>query len=160
LDDKLSLIGGAFFEFLHPAGYTVARIPTTTSLIPGVLNVPVAVFGNAYGQNALGPEGETTRTEALFLQGVYDFSGISPAMENLKLTAGARYTWDYRSNSNFSYLDLTLPAIFGGSTIRVPCGTASGLACTYDSHTFQAPTWTLGLDYQVTPDTLLYAKGS
>ncbi|HTJ63672.1 MAG TPA: TonB-dependent receptor [Alphaproteobacteria bacterium] len=158
LDDKLSLIGGAFFEFLHPAGYTVARIPTTTSLAPG-LNVPVAVYGNAYGQNALGPEGETTRTEALFLQGVYDFSGVSPDLEGLKLTAGARYTWDYRSNSNFSTIVLDLSSI-GAGKLTLPCGAASGLACTYANHTFQAPTWTVGLDYQVDPDTLLYAKGS
>ena len=30
LDDKLSVIGGAFYEFLHPAGFTVAQLPTTT----------------------------------------------------------------------------------------------------------------------------------
>jgi iron complex outermembrane receptor protein len=159
LDDKLSLIGGAFFEFLHPAGYTVAQVPTTTALAPG-LNAQAVIFGNAYGQNALGPEGETTRTEALFLQGVYDLSGISSDLEGLKFTAGARYTWDYVSNSNFSTIALTLPPALGGSTISIPCGPASGLACTYANHTFQAPTWTLGLDYQITPETLIYAKGS
>jgi iron complex outermembrane receptor protein len=162
LDDKLSLIGGAFFEFLHPAGYTVARIPTTTQLVAGLpaSNAALAVFGNAYGQNALGPEGETTRTEALFLQGTYDFSGISPDLEGLKFTAGARYTWDYRSNSNFSTIVIQLPAIFGGSKLTLPCGPASGLACVYANHTFQAPTWTADLDYQITPEMLVYAKGS
>jgi iron complex outermembrane receptor protein len=155
LDDKLSIIGGAFYEFLHPAGYTVAQVPTTTALAPGV-NAQAVVFGNAYGQNALGPEGETTRTEALFLQGVYDLSGISPALEGLKFTAGARYTWDYVSNSNFSTIVLTLPP----HQFTLPCNGASGLACVYANHTFQAPTWTLGLDYQVTPETLVYAKGS
>lgn len=158
LGDKLTWIGGAFFEFLHPGGFTVAAVPTTT-LIAG-LPAQVVVLGNAYGQNALGPEGETTRTEAVFMQGTYDLAGISPALENLKLTAGARYTWDYRSNSNFSTIILTLPAAFGGGKLTLPCGPASGLACTYANHTFQAPTWTLGLDYQVTPDTLVYAKGS
>ena len=165
LDDKLSWIGGAFFEFLHPAGYTVAVVPTTIQLVADshgntIFPAHVDVLGNAYGQNALGPEGETTRTEALFLQGVYDLGGISPVLENLKLTAGARYTWDYRSNSNFSTILLTLPAALGGSTIPINCGLASGLACTYANHTFQAPTWTLGLDYQITPDMLVYAKGS
>jgi iron complex outermembrane receptor protein len=156
LDDKLSLIGGAFYEFLHPAGYTVAVVPTTTALAPG-FNVPAAVFGNAYGQNALGPEGETTRTEALFLQGVYDLSGISPDLEGLKFTAGARYTWDYVSNSNFSTIHLAIPGL---GNLSIPCGKTSGLACTYANHTFQAPTWTLGLDYQIDPETLVYAKGS
>ncbi len=159
LDDKLSWIAGAFYEFLHPAGYTVAAVPSTTALAPG-LNAPVVVYGNAYGQNALGPEGETTRTEAVFLQGSYDLAGISPVLENLKLTAGARYTWDYVSNSNFSTVVLTLPPALGGASITLPCGQTSGLACVYANHTFQAPTWTLGLDYQVTPDTLVYAKGS
>ncbi len=158
LDDKLSWIGGAFYEFLHPAGFTEARIPTTTSLAPGI-NAPVAVFGNAYGQNALGPEGETTRTEALFLQGTYDFSGISPSLEGLKFTAGARYTWDYRSNSNFSTIVIDLTR-FGAGHLTLPCGPASGLACLYANHTFQAPTWTADLDYQITPETLIYAKGS
>jgi iron complex outermembrane recepter protein len=157
-DDKLDFIAGAFLEFLHPAGYTEARIPTTTSLAPGV-NAPVAVFGNAYGQNALGPEGETTRTEALFLQGTYDFSGISPALEGLKFTAGARYTWDYRSNSNFSTIVIDLSK-FGAGNLVLPCGPSSGLACLYANHTFQAPTWTADLEYQVTPETLVYAKGS
>jgi iron complex outermembrane receptor protein len=158
LDDKLTWITGAFFEFLHPAGYTVAVVPTTTLLAPG-LAVPVAVYGNAYGQNALGPEGETTRTGALFLQGTYDLGGITPELENLKFTAGARYTWDYRSNSNFSTIVLDLTSI-GAGHVSIPCGSASGLACVYANHTFQAPTWTFGLDYQVTPDTLIYAKGS
>jgi iron complex outermembrane receptor protein len=158
LDDKLSLIAGAFYEFLHPAGYTVAVVPTTTALAPGI-NAPVAVFGNAYGQNALGPEGETTRTEAVFVQGTYDFSGISPDLEGLKFTAGARYTWDYRSNSNFSTIVIDLSQ-FGGGNLVLPCGPASGLACTYANHTFQAPTWTADLDYQITPETLVYAKGS
>jgi len=158
LNDKLDIIGGAFFEFLHPAGFTVARVPTTTALAPGI-NAPVAVFGNAYGQNALGPQGETTRTEALFVQGVYDFSGISPDLEGLKFTAGARYTWDYRSNSNFSTIVIDLSK-FGAGNLVLPCGPASGLACTYANHTFQAPTWTLGLDYQIDPETLVYVKGS
>ncbi len=158
LDDKLSWIGGAFFEFLHPAGFTQAVVPTTTLI--GGLPAYAAVFGNAYGQNALGPEGETTRTEALFLQGTYDLGGISPILDGLKFTAGARYTWDYRSNSNFSTIVIKLPAAFGGGNLTIPCGPASGLACTYANHTFQAPTWTLGLDYQVTPDTLLYVKSS
>ncbi len=166
LDDKLSLIGGAFFEFLHPAGDTVARVPTTTLLSKGPprITAPVAVFGNAYGQNALGPEGETTRTYALFLQGTYDFSGISPALEGLKFTAGARYTWDYRSNSNFSTVVVDLSQ-FGIGHLVLNCGTTpktsqSGLACVYANHTFQAPTWTADLDYQITPETLVYAKGS
>jgi iron complex outermembrane receptor protein len=161
LDDKLTWIAGAFYEFLHPAGYTVAVVPTTTLLSAGPprITAPVAVYGNAYGQNALGPEGETTRTEALFLQGTYDLGGITPTLENLKFTAGARYTWDYRSNSNFSTIVLDLTSI-GAGHISIPCGSASGLACVYANHTFQAPTWTFGLDYQVTPDTLVYAKGS
>jgi iron complex outermembrane receptor protein len=158
LDDKLSVIGGAFYEFLHPAGYTVAVVPTTTALAPG-LNVPVAVLGNAYGQNALGPEGETTRTEAVFLQGTYDLSGISPDLEGLKFTAGARYTWDYRSNSNFSTILIDLSKL-GAGTLTLPCGPASGLACVYANHTFQAPTWTADLDYQITPEMMVYAKGS
>jgi iron complex outermembrane receptor protein len=158
LNDKLTWIGGAFYEFLHPAGYTVAVVPSST--VSGI-TLPIAILGNAYGQNALGPEGETTRTEAVFLQGTYDLTGISPDLEGLKFTAGARYTWDYVSNSNFT----TVVIEPGALNLALQCGTTpknspTGLACVYQNHTFQAPTWTAGLDYQITPETLLYAKGS
>jgi iron complex outermembrane receptor protein len=158
LGGNLNWIAGAFGEFLHPSGYTVAQLNTTSVISPHLVSIPLNVVleSNGQGQNALGPEGITERTQAFFLQGTYDLAGISDALENLKFTAGARYTWDYTSNSNFESVKVYLPAGFGGGQVAsIPCD-----PCIYQSHTFQAPTWTTDLDYQITPDTLLYVKGS
>jgi iron complex outermembrane receptor protein len=148
---NLNWIAGAFGEFLHPAGFTEADIGASTNI--GV-TVPITVTGNALGQNALGPEGITQRSEAIFLQGTYNLGGIADMLEGLKFTAGARYSWDYVSNSNFQNVNIDLTSI-GAGTITIPCN-----PCIEQSHWFQAPTWTLGLDYQIDPQTLVYAKGS
>jgi iron complex outermembrane receptor protein len=154
---NLNWIVGAFGEFLHPTGFTQAVLGTDTASSPGSgFILPTLVFSNAQGQNALGPEGITERTQAVFLQGTYDLGGVWDTLQGLKFTAGARYTWDYTSNSNFQNVNVFLPASLGGGLVaNIPCS-----PCIEESHTFQAPTWTTGLDYQVTPDTLVYVKGS
>ena len=157
LNDKLNWIVGGFVEFLRPAGYMTDNVQTTVNFLPGLPPARVILDGNAYGQNALGPEGERDFTYAPFAQADYDFGGISDALEGLKLTLGFRYTWAYHKNSNFSTVDLIEPGL---GPIHIPCGQLSGLACVYQSHTFEAPTWTAGLDYQIDPETLVYAKGS
>jgi iron complex outermembrane receptor protein len=160
LGGNLNWIVGGFGEFLHPSGTTVAELGTTSVISPHLTSIPlsVQVLSNAMGQNALGPEGITERTQAVFFQGTYNMAGISDMLEGLKFTAGARYTWDYTSNSNFESVNVFLPASFGGGQVAsLGCGAEP---CIYQSHTFQAPTWTVGLDYQLTPDTLLYVKGS
>ena len=164
-DGNLSWIAGGFGEFLHPDGTTVAQLGTSSSTpaLPGFV-LPVQVFSNSMGQNALGPEGITERTEAVFAQGTYNLGGLSDMLEGLKLTAGVRYTWDYTSNSNFEivnvFLPTNLPPPLGGLQVAHQDCTTNPLTCTYKSHQFQAPTWTVGLDYQVTPDLLVYVKSS
>jgi len=157
LDGKLNWIMGGFVEFLHPASYTTAQVQTTVFLFPGAPPGVATLDANAYGQNALGPEGETTRTQAGFIQGDYDFGGIDDALEGLKLTVGFRYTSEYRRNNNFSTVRVKVPGL---GQIVLPCNGITGLACVDAHHTFDAPTWTAGLDYQIDPQTLVYAKGS
>jgi iron complex outermembrane receptor protein len=165
LDGKLNWIAGAFYEFLHPGGTTEALLGTDTVPTPhGTPVLPIHLHSNGQGQNALGPEGITQRTEAVFLQGTYDFSGISDDLEGLKFTAGARYTWDFSSNSNYQTVDIFAP----GPDKTQPDGGPGGpflfntgcTPCIEASHQFQAPTWTAGLDYQIDPNLLIYAKGS
>jgi iron complex outermembrane receptor protein len=112
--------------------------------------VPIAT-GGLYRPSLIVAEGSTTqRTEALYGQASYDLSGAWQRLEGLKLTAGFRYTWDYRSDQNDIYI-----ASQGGK-----CVERSGLAlpnCALaSSGAFHAPTWTLGLDYRLDPATLLY----
>jgi iron complex outermembrane receptor protein len=87
--------------------------------------------------------GGPTNSKALFTQGTYDLSEWVP---DVKFTAGARYTWDNNTNN-----------VRGGHTgsvclaPTVDCSTSTSYRVTSS-----ALTWTLGLDYQVAPDTLLY----
>jgi len=95
----------------------------------------------------------TQRTQALYSQASYDLGDLWTPLDGLKLTAGFRYTWDYRSDQNDIYI-----ATAGGK-----CGERPGFVvpdCALaSSGRFQAPTWTFGLDYQLDPRTLLYATG-
>ncbi|MCE7796639.1 TonB-dependent receptor [Sphingobium sufflavum] len=75
-------------------------------------------------------------TNAVYAQGTYDLSSIGA--EGLKLTAGIRYTWErvkgfqLRGSDNF------------GAPERV--------------RDYSDPSWEVGLQYQATPDLLLYVK--
>ena len=105
---------------------------------------------------------------AAFAQGTYDFSGVG--LEGLRLTAGVRYTIDKRDYfgqnfftdspaqiqrwgtgrpiSNCNELNGTL----GGVT-----GVNNGIECSISGkRNYKAPTWTASLEYQATPDTLIY----
>jgi hypothetical protein len=57
--------------------------------------LPVQVFSNSMGQNALGPEGITERTQAVFLQGTYDLGGLSEMLDGLKYRRRALYVGLY-----------------------------------------------------------------
>jgi iron complex outermembrane recepter protein len=97
---------------------------------------------------------ETRNSRALFVQGTYDLGALNAALEGLRFTGGYRYTWDKKDNTTDAALPLqnfactSFPGLF-----RPDCT----LAVTQRS---QAPTWTAGLDYKVTPDALVYAKYS
>ena len=77
--------------------------------------------------------GVTNRSIAGYLQGTYDFGAMAPSLENLRLTLGYRYTKD---------------------KIEGFTNTISG------SDENAADTWTVGLDYDVNEDTLVYGRVS
>ena len=79
----------------------------------------------------------TSRSDAAYAQGTYDLSSAT-GVNGLKATGGFRYTWE---TDGLSYpLD--------------PHALLSGQAP--ESKTFSAPSWQIGLDYQVTPQMLWY----
>ncbi|MBA4761804.1 TonB-dependent receptor [Sphingomonas sp.] len=85
----------------------------------------------------------TSTSKALFAQASYGLT------EELRLTVGGRYTWDNKERIGTFILH---PAQTGApNIIRIdqPASSKSN-----------KPTWTVGLDYQATPDNLLYAKVS
>jgi iron complex outermembrane receptor protein len=147
--DQLTWIAGGFLEFYHPAGYEQSVGGAATKI--GGLVAPLTTTNDYLGQATLAPPGESSRSQALFAQGTYDLSAL---VDGLKFTAGARYSWDYKSDNYFQNVALTLPKAFGGSTINIPCD-----PCIVASKEFQALTWNFDLDYQITPDTLVYVTG-
>jgi iron complex outermembrane receptor protein len=87
----------------------------------------------------------TERSEALFAQGTYDLGQIAPVLDGLKFTGGFRYTWDFRKlfQQQHNASGCQLGSVATGCSINL-------------SADFHAPTWNVGLDYQLNPTTLLY----
>lgn len=86
------------------------------------------------------------RSNAGYAQGTYDLSSL---LEGLKFTAGVRYTSDYQFAQAQS-LDGNARC-----SSPPPPNTDANCASTQSAY-FHAPTWTLGLDEQITPQTLVY----
>ncbi len=127
LDNSLVWVAGAFGLFSHAAGVNH--------------NVTVQFGAPIYGQNS-----PTTRSEAVYAQATYDLGHSLDALEGLKFTAGYRFTWDYRQ------LNLVQTKA-GGACSSPGADTNCDVSVEYNG---SEPSWTVGLDYQLTPDTLLY----
>jgi len=115
LDDRLKLVAGGYYEYTEPAG-------------------PQEVFVTAMFTQAIRQTYEVRRRSiSPYAQGTYDLGGLSDTLEGLKITAGARYNFDwFRSRSSLN-----------------------GNVPVEDRDT--ALTYTFGVDYLLDP-TLLYAK--
>jgi len=136
LGDDLIWTTGGFLQFIHPIGYSFIQSVEFDIPLNPTAN-PITAAGNS-----------TTKEQAVYAQASYDLGNVIPALRALKLTAGYRYSWDYASNLMNSF---DARGLCQGASGSVPdCGNAI-------SGSFSQGTWTLGLDYQVAPDTLVYA---
>jgi len=109
-----------------------------------------------------------TDSYAVFAQGTYDFSSLGA--EGLRATAGVRQTWDKRdySSENFFSSSTNELQYFSSGIDPLNCnelnGTVNGITSVNDGthcsisgkRTYKAPTWTISLEYQATPETLVY----
>jgi iron complex outermembrane receptor protein len=77
------------------------------------------------------------KSEAVFAQGTYDLQSLT-TVAGLKVTAGIRYTWEQVGIQ------------------QLPGAVESGLPD--ENETFSAPSWTVGLEYQVNPNLLVYVE--
>jgi iron complex outermembrane receptor protein len=82
-------------------------------------------------------------SKALFAQGTYDLSGLG--LNGLKFTAGLRHTWDKRTGY------LLAEGYDPVNQVFVPDQPAD------NTRRYKNWSWTVGLDYQVNSDLLLYA---
>jgi iron complex outermembrane recepter protein len=89
-------------------------------------------------------DGQTERTNAVYAQGTYD---LSDWVEGLSFTGGYRYTWDKQYHTTFAYNYYANGAFQGSQSF---------------SGYFHKASYTLGVQYQLSPDTMIYitnAKG-
>lgn len=104
-------------------------------------------FRPVFMQAASGQADVTNKSQSVFAQGNFHVPGV----EGLTVTAGLRYTWDQR--------DLTRVA-FNGTTCSLTDADIGGQPldpCTRSGHYKHSElTYTAGIDWQVTPDKLLY----
>ena len=127
LSDSLNWVVGAFGLFSHPTS----------------LNRTVQ---NAFGSSVSSESSPTSRSEAVYAQATYDLGHSFDALEGLKFTAGYRYSWDYRA------LGIVQKKSTGACSAP---GADLNCAVSVEMHSNE-PAWTLGLDYQITPDTMVY----
>jgi iron complex outermembrane receptor protein len=126
-DDSLSWVAGTFGLFSHAIGRSE--------------NV-----STAFGSTTTSAVRPTSRSEAVYAQATYDLGHSLDALHGLKFTAGYRFTWDYRA------LDLYQRNANGACSAP---GADRNCIVSVSANGSQ-PSWTVGLDYRLTPNTLLY----
>ncbi|HWS68155.1 MAG TPA: TonB-dependent receptor [Steroidobacteraceae bacterium] len=139
--DEIQLQGKALAEKLsYTAGAIYSSNFNNSGFRPNAV-APVPNYQLTFGQltaNAVDDEGIT---RALYGQANYDLSSL---LDKLSVTAGYRYTWDYRHQTHDSLDPRTL---------------ASLLATEASGH-FSAGSYTLSLQYQMTPQSMVFINNS
>jgi len=137
--NRLQWVAGGYFEYTRPTNVPEIDVTQPAEVAPGTY-FPIKVVA----------QGATTqRSHAAYGQLNYDLGDWSSRLDDLKFTAGFRYTWDYAAQSSNVYI----PAF--QNVCAFTQGEAPACVVLPHGH-FSAPSWTLGLDYQVTPQTLAY----
>ncbi|WP_150290018.1 TonB-dependent receptor [Sphingobium estronivorans] len=143
LNDHVQYTTGIYYEEVRTPGSGFVIAPAQTFLFP---------FAQASRYK--------TSARAIYAQGTYDFGGIVRALSGLKLTGGIRYTWD-KARGFGSAVGFNDDGSVSSCTNGVAAAATTFEDCQIASRTkSDAPTWTVGLDYQVTNNLLTYAKVS
>ena len=151
LDNHLTFTTGAFLFDQRPVGEQGAG---------AVGFCPAAFTGFCPGYDIRYAVASTSK--ALYAQATLDMGLLTPALENLKLTGGYRYTWDKVSGSASLYGLNTAPTPEApGSYLCLATNltTDNPAGCAFSAQLkTHAPTWNIGVDYRVSPALLLYGK--
>jgi iron complex outermembrane receptor protein len=147
LNDKLNITAGAFGLYVHPENNTTNPNQNQQTLVSSSRGLGIDVITTL--------NNVVERSQAAYAQFDYDLSGISDVLEGFKFTGGYRYTWDYRSVALGQYT--TIPSIH--AKLCSQTGADKNCVVAGDGY-FHSPSFTYGMQYQITPDMLLYAKTS
>jgi len=163
--DEFQIVG-RFGDLSMIAGLYYAHVKHQYDVNSSFVVGPASFYGPAFEKH--GRMRDSTESMAAFAQGTYDFSGVG--LDGLRLTLGARYTRDkkkMRAEGFYTTSTETVqswnPAFPQGQcaelngTFGNAVGVNNGAECSLTNHrTYKAVTWTGSLEYQATPDTLLY----
>ncbi len=140
VQDSLEYTAGLYYEDVHTPGQV------------NLENIDLfSVGGASYSY--------TTIARAIYAQTVYDFRTLSESLAGLKLTTGGRYTWDSENASGGSFAlgpNNAPTACTNGVAVTNP--TNYGDCDQHGSIKSSAPSWTVGLDYLIKDDVLVYGK--
>ncbi len=162
-DRRLTYQAGAYFELSEPNGPSGARVPTLISCT----NVNAFQCTDYLGALAGRPTGfvvddtvsKKSTDLAVYAQANYKLT------DQLKLTAGIRFTSDYSTSEGF-YVDYNFPTpnnpvgYCQNTFIRnpaLPITSPTDCNARYTEKS-SAPTWLIDLDYKPDENVLLYAK--
>lgn len=139
IGEKFSYIGGLYYsdetgvEFSRSQNFGFLPYSATTRPNAGLAGQNYAdVFNTSFGA---------------FGQGYYQLT------DTLRIAAGLRWTWDSRDTILRNYSAWGVP---GSCSVAQP--DAAGVCAQTQAVKFDYPAWTLGLDWQVTPDVFAYLQ--
>jgi len=151
LDGKLDLLGGLFFFQEKGADFTNSDGLGALSTTLGPLAEPL--YGLA----------DKNKSRSPFINGTYHVT------DTINFTAGLRYTWDTKPLYDVQTFDtlltspptvLPFPAGCRFATATPPPG-YNPATCSFNvSDSFDYLSWQVGLDWRVTPNVMVYVKGS
>jgi iron complex outermembrane receptor protein len=130
LDGKLNWVLGGFYTNSYP--FAFQQITTI-----------------AFGVPLITQSHLNTTSKALFSQFTLDLGVFNEALENLRFTGGYRYSWDTKHYTAFAW-NTTTNACTTDATLRFP-----NCLVRFDGE-WSAPTYTLGLDYKINPQVMVY----
>lgn len=147
LNDRLNYTVGGFYYEMEPKGPQLVRSGIFCPAAFTGLCPPVSQIYSV-----------AQKSKALYAQGTLDLAVISPSLENFRLTAGIRKTWDEIRGSTTWYgvnQDGSVTCQTTYQTVANPSGCE--LKANLKSN---APTGVLGLDYKPTSNLMLFGKAS
>lgn len=155
LDSRLTYQGGVYLELSDPLG---TENGSESPTLADCTNAAAFDCTNPLGEGEVGLTVGRERSKDI---GVYSQATYA-LTDQLKLTGGARYTWDNTSDGNNLISYNLAGRNFPSLTPLCTNPGSSGLPACYTSilESSRAPTWLLDLDYNPFDTTLLYAKYS
>jgi iron complex outermembrane receptor protein len=136
LDNKLNWVVGGFWQNTYPYGYQEIDTIGGGFLAPTISHV-------------------NSTSKAAFAQATLDFGAFSESLDKLKFTAGYRYSWDTRHYSASAYSTASGKPVCTSVPVTATSGIYPNCFVKFNGK-FEAPTYTLTLDYKIAPDVLAY----